>query len=106
MATSVAVKLPQIPGGSDYRSTENKYRHIDGVLSQKLNKYSSMAGGQAVVDYYKNTPLQDAEAARRSGNFSLLQTTDSKGKVESRLSHCTGGQASAQSQHVPAISDH
>ena len=56
MASSGAVKLPQIPGGSDYRAADSKYKHIDGVLSQKLNKYSSMAGGQAVVDYYKNTP--------------------------------------------------
>ena len=55
MMSSAAVKLPQIPG-SDYHSKDNKFRHLDGVLTQKLNKYSSMAGGQAVVDYYKNTP--------------------------------------------------
>ena len=72
MTSSVAVKLPQIPGGSDYRAAENKYRQMDGVLSQKLNKYSSMAGGQAVVDYYKKTPVNDPDAARRSSNFSVL----------------------------------
>ena len=80
-----------------------KFREIKCVLSQKLDKYSSMAHGTAVTEYYRNSPRQEREAAiKRQGNLSQLQTQD--GRLGT-LYQITGGTQSAQAQAVAAFSE-
>lgn len=69
------------------------------MLSKKLNKYSSLASGQPVSDYYKNTPQPDSDVIRQSSNFSETK------KFASKLAEMKAGHISAQSQKISMMSD-